>query len=77
MMKEKYVEERFPRWFEFGVHPDGRVDLADRDGDVITGISAETAAKLLEARTQYVDAMIEIFFEDPEALYRLVEPGRR
>lgn len=76
-MKEKYVEERFPRWFEFGVHSDGRVDLADSDGDVITGVSPETATKLLQAREQYVDAMIEIFSADPEALNRLVEPGRR
>lgn len=76
-MKEKYIEERFPRWFEFGVHADGRVDLAGPSGDVIQGISKETAARLMRARNAYVDAMIEAFMADPEALYKLVDTGGR
>lgn len=74
-MKEKYIEERFPRWFEFGAHADGRVDLAGPSGDVIQGISKETALRLLRARNAYVDAMIEAFMADPEALYKLVGTG--
>lgn len=71
-MKDKYIEERFPRWFEFGEHPDGCVDLADTHGDVITGISKETAQRLQRARNAYVDALIEAFQADPDALYKLV-----
>lgn len=74
-MKEKYIEERFPRWFEFGEYPDGRVDLADTNGDVITGISKETAERLQRARNAYVDALIGAFQADPDALYKLVRSG--
>lgn len=76
-MREKYIEERFQRWFEFGEHAGCHVDLSDSEGDVIQNISKETAAKLMRARSQYVDAMIEIFMADPDALYKLVDPGRK
>lgn len=76
-MREKYIEERFPRWFEFGESRDGLVDLADSDGDVIHSVNKETARLLLLARNAYVDAMVEIFKGDPAALYNLIEPGRR
>lgn len=34
-MREKYVEERFPRYFVFGEHADGRVDVASADKDTL------------------------------------------
>ena len=70
-MREKYIEDRFPRWFEFGRHEDGHVDLADRHGDVIRGVSETTAARLITARESYVNALVKVFMADPDALYRL------
>lgn len=72
-MREKYIEERFPRWFEFGRHVDGGIDLSDSYGDVITGICEETATRLVKAREAYVDALVEAFMADPDAFYRLTE----
>lgn len=69
-MKEKYVEERFPRWFEFGGHPDGTsVDIADTAGDVFEKVPREIAIELIRARNAYVDALVDIFTRHPEALY--------
>lgn len=70
MIREKYVEARFGRWFEFGYYPGtDLVDLADTKGDVFCKINRATADKLIRARDKFVDELVEVFGEDPDALY--------
>lgn len=57
-MKEKYVEERFPRYFEFGVHGDGRVDLATSEDSTRATVSKEHAANLLKDRNEAIDMLV-------------------
>ena len=57
-MREKYVEDEFPRWFVFGVHPEtGYVDVSDRDTDVVTHVSPEEAEKLIKERDRVIDTI--------------------
>lgn len=66
-MRAKYVEELFPRWFIFG-ELDGRVDVADPNGDVFRGVQRDTADRLIEARDAFVDAMTAAFIADESLL---------
>jgi hypothetical protein len=69
-VKHKYVEERFPRWFEFGAHPDGaHVDIADTDGDVFQHVPAALASEIMRARNAFVDELIRIFEVHPDACF--------
>ncbi len=68
-MREKYVEERFPRWFVFG-KSETTCDLNDGEQDVFIGIPHGVAKKLEKARDAYVDALCEIFMDAPDALYK-------
>lgn len=57
-MKDKYIlegvlldfEEDFPRYFIFGEHDDGRVDIATEHDDTVATVSKEHAYKLIEHR---------------------------
>ena len=50
-MREKYVEERFPRYFIFGEHPtEDTVDVSDGAKDVLAGISKENANSIIQER---------------------------
>lgn len=79
-MKDKYIEERFPRWFKFGGFygniPD-KGDVSDGKGDVFEGISREAADKLEAARHAFVDKLIVIFNEHPELLAASLGKGTR
>lgn len=48
-MREKYIEERFGgQWRIFGEHPNGLVDVANTNGDVICGVTREDAERAIE-----------------------------
>lgn len=70
-MREKYVEERFNRWFVFGQRADGSVDVSGADCDVFEGIPPAAAEKFIAARNAYVDALVAMFTEYPDTLYKL------
>ena len=68
-MKEKYIEERIPRWMIFGEHEDGFVDIVDcspSNGDVVNHVSREIAQQMIEARGRYVDSMVAYWMARPE-----------
>lgn len=59
-MREKYVEERFGRYSVFGVHPDGRVDLASPDNSTLATVTREQAALLIAERNAAVDMIARL-----------------
>jgi len=59
--KPKYLDEEtriMSRWFIFGTHADGNVDIMDNFGDVIIVISLEKASKLTKARNEFCDVLV-------------------
>lgn len=59
-MRDKYVEARFPRYFEFGTSSEGRVDLATADDDTVATVLPEHAEKLIQHRDVAVDMIAEL-----------------
>jgi hypothetical protein len=69
-VREKYIEDRIPRWFVFGEYDDtGNVDVADPDMDVWEDIPRRVADALVEARGRYVDEIVRIVKDHPNALW--------
>lgn len=58
-MKNQYVEERFHRYFEHGVHPDGKIDVSDINGTVAT-VAPDEARKLFADRDAAVNMLCEL-----------------
>ena len=59
--KPKYLDEEtqiMSRWFIFGTHAEGKVDIMDRFGDVIIAVSPEKASKLIKARNEFCDILV-------------------
>ena len=54
---DKYVEERYPRYFEFGAHPDGKVDVASTKKDTLATVSKEHLANLIKDRDEVIDML--------------------
>lgn len=54
------ADKHLRNWFVFGEHPDGTVDVADSEGDVLTGVSRADAERLMAARDAFVAAVCEI-----------------
>jgi hypothetical protein len=73
-MKDKYIEEDFPRYFVFGEHENGTVDLATPSNDTIATVSKEHADNIIGDRDAIVSklcAMARAFDEsDPDAFTR-------
>jgi len=63
-LKDKYIDEETPmfaRWMIFGVHPQtGNVDIHDGNEDIITNVPSNVATKILDARTLFVDSMLDL-----------------
>ena len=59
-MREKYVEERFPRYMIFGEHKDGCVDVATPNGDVVTHVSREDAQRIIQERDEVIDMLVTL-----------------
>ncbi len=57
-MRAKYIEERYPQWFVFGLYPDGRVDVYDGDKDVAAKVTPETAEVLIREHNSVVAALV-------------------
>ena len=65
-MKAKYIEERFPRYFIFGIHPTTRaVDVCDFNGTIVS-CSHEEANRLIADRDALVDALIGAINHTPD-----------
>ena len=59
-MREKYIEESFPRYFIFGEYDDGiHVDVASIDGDIVSKITREDARRLISERDKILDKLIK------------------
>ena len=59
-MREKYIEEVFPRYFEFGKHADGRVDIATCKNDTVATVSREHATNLIADRDALVQKLCDM-----------------
>ena len=59
-MREKYVEERFQRYFEFGEHGDGRVDLATQNDSTVCTVTKDEAAKLMANRNDAINMLCKL-----------------
>lgn len=68
MIREKYVEEHFPRWMKWGgwINPGDNGDVNDGQQDIVTSVTPEVADKLIKARDEFVDKLIAIFTEHPD-----------
>jgi hypothetical protein len=54
-MREKYVEERFPRYMIFGRDPkSGKVDVSSVDRDIVTKVCEDEANYLIDERDKIV-----------------------
>jgi hypothetical protein len=58
-MRHKYVEERFHRYFEHGVHPDGKIDVSDINGTIAT-VTPDEARKLFADRDAAVNMLCDL-----------------
>lgn len=58
-MNEKYIEERYPRWFIFGKSAEGLVDVSNGNQDVITNVTEAQANELIAERNKLIDALVE------------------
>ena len=52
--------EEFRRWFVFGEHLDGRVDINDGNRDIVTAVDPEQAERIIAARDAFLDAVEEV-----------------
>lgn len=59
MRLEKYIEERWPRYFEFG-GSEGKVDVASVHHDTIATVTPEQAKLLIADRDKLLDAFIAL-----------------
>lgn len=60
-MRTKYFEERLGDiYFEFGVHPDGRVDIASGRDDIVATVTKEHANKLIADRHQLLKVAVAL-----------------
>lgn len=59
-MKEKYIKEIFPRYFEFGYSDRGGVDLSNGEDDSYITCSKCKSRKIIEDRDKAVDMIISL-----------------
>ena len=60
-MREKYVEESYPRWFIFGEYADGvHVDVASAGQDVVTHVTRAEAERLITDRNRTIDQLCKV-----------------
>lgn|GEM_PF-6408617 len=61
MRLEKYIEERWPRYFEFGGNPaSGLVDVASTLHDTVATVTPAHAALLIADRDAILDAFVAL-----------------
>ena len=59
-MRDKYIEHDFQRYFEFGEHADGRVDIATESDSTVATVTREHAQKLIEHRDSVVTKLCDM-----------------
>ncbi len=59
-MREKYVEERFNRYFVFGTHRGGEVDVACAAADTLATVSKEQAEALIADRDKVLNMLVKV-----------------
>ncbi len=59
-MKHKYVESLYPTWIEFGIGPNGVIDIATEKCDVATSIDKEQAERLMREHNRCIVALCEL-----------------
>jgi hypothetical protein len=59
-MKDKYVEHRFPKYFVFGNHADGQVDIETVDDELVATVTASAAQRLVAERNGLVRALCKM-----------------
>ena len=59
-MREKYIEEKYPRYFIFGTHKDGLVDVADTNNDTLVTVTRRQALDIISERDKIVDRLVEV-----------------
>lgn len=60
--RAKYLDEEtklFSIWFEFGSRGEGLVDIADGFDDVLINVPKDKAARILEARQVFINALLK------------------
>ena len=63
-MSDKTIPERFPRWFMFGEYPESElVDVSDLRHDIFQKVPLLTAERLVAARDEFVDEILNISLE--------------
>ncbi len=75
-VREKYIEETWPRWHVFGEDRDGvHVDVWDLHNDrcVAPRVTREVADKLIAVRAAYVKGLAEAIDADYELFTRMRE----
>ncbi len=58
-----YDLERLKRYFVFGKHPDGLVDVSDGDRDVVTHVTRSEAERLIADRDEVLDLLLHMLEE--------------
>lgn len=56
-------DRNFYNWFIFGSSSDGRVDVADQNGDVAVNVTQEQAKAIIEARDVFIASVEKIVSE--------------
>lgn len=65
--KAKYLEECGFNAFEFGVHPDGRIDVSTADDEVVSGVTKEQGEQIaayLRRLEERVQQHIDLHYSD-------------
>lgn len=60
MLKDKYIEERFSRYFKFGQSEEEKIDIASTHNDTVATVSKEHAANLIEDRNSLLNFTIKL-----------------
>ena len=58
-MRDKYIEERFPRYFIFGEKGD-IVDVSDPYRDIAYSLTREQANTLIAERDKVIDMLVKV-----------------
>jgi hypothetical protein len=59
-MREKYIEERFPRYYEFGKSKDGMVDVSSSNTDPVVTVTQEQANALIKDRDEIINMLVKV-----------------
>jgi hypothetical protein len=75
-MREKYIEERFKRYFIFGENPaTGTVDVYDGNEDIAPRVPRDVAEKIISDRDDVLNMLVSLALEfdrvNPEAFKKL------